>query len=402
MNPRLNPFDLLRRTLTVLAALFLLAVPLAQAAPSTPTTDFTDNGDGSVTHKTTGLTWKRCAEGMTWTGSTCTGTGSTYDWFEANSWAEVRGHFGLFTDYRLPTIRELTTITEVEADNPAINSTIFPNTPASNFWSKSRVVGSYEGFDGANAWSVDFLEGYSYPRDFDESDYVRLVRGGQSQSLSSPATDYVDNGDGTATHTPTALTWKRCAEGQSWSGSTCSGMAKIYTWDQANALNAGGWRLPTQAELRSLVDYTINSFPLATINSTIFPNAPRSYFWSASAYADHSDRAWDVDFGNGHGGTYSKTDSFQVRLVRGGQSLGPSSTPTPADCLFNWAEKNYSQYFSPAGGAAKTSGEYYYRSYAGNIYLATSSKDNHLYYLIGGKLGDAGAVAQLYAQAGCQ
>ncbi len=72
------------------------------------------------------------------------------------------------------------------------------------------------------------------------------------------------------------------------------------------------------------------------------------------------------------------------------------------DCLFNWAENTYPQYFSPAHGTSKILGEYYYRQYFGNIYIGISSKDNHLYYLIGGNMGDAGTVAQWYAQAGCQ
>jgi len=53
--------------------LFTLAAPLAQAAPSTSTADFTDNGERHRTHKITGLTWKRCVEGLIWTGTTCGG-----------------------------------------------------------------------------------------------------------------------------------------------------------------------------------------------------------------------------------------------------------------------------------------------------------------------------------------
>ncbi|CAK0759704.1 hypothetical protein CCP3SC15_2500001 [Gammaproteobacteria bacterium] len=164
------------------------------------------------------------------------------------------------------------------------------------------------------------------------------MRGGQSFDLlaaSRTNTDYADNGDGTVTHTPSGLIWKRCAEGQTWTGSTCSGGATGYTWDQAQALiptsfaGHSDWRVPTEDELISLVDYTILG---ATINTEWFPNTPASVFWSASACAGHSGSAWYVFFGwyvyssggsNPGSGHHGSNSFFDVRLVRGGQSFGP-------------------------------------------------------------------------------
>lgn len=160
------------RWLTVLLFL-VLAAPLAQAA-TTPAADFSDNGDGTVTHKITGLTWKRCAEGMTWTGSSCSGTAKTHTRSQAN--ALTAG------GWRLPTIAELVTIIERENINPAINNTIFPNTPASGFWSTSVYA-----FDSGSTWGVNFYDGNGYKT---SNSYVRLVRGGQlldSSGLYTPS-----------------------------------------------------------------------------------------------------------------------------------------------------------------------------------------------------------------------
>ena len=144
----------------------------------------------------------------------------------------------------------------------------------------------------------------------------------------TPATDFSDAGNGTVLHAPTGLIWMRCAQGQQWSGGTCSGNPGSYTWQQAlqaaKAANDGAgtagktdWRLPNVKELQSIVEQRCY-YP--AINTEIFPNAPASYFWSASAYAYSSDSAWYVYFYYGYAYGYGfKSYGFQVRLVRAGQ-----------------------------------------------------------------------------------
>lgn len=148
---------------------------------------------------------------------------------------------------------------------------------------------------------------------------------------STPASDFVDNGNGTATHAKTGLTWMRCALGQSWTGSTCSGSTKGYTWQQALAkaksLNANGgyggwkdWRLPNINELRSIVE---DQCYMPTIRTSVFPDTPNAGFWSASPLADFPILAWVVYFDNGtnSGGSKGLDGANGVRLVRGGQSF---------------------------------------------------------------------------------
>lgn len=64
---------------------------------------------------------------------------------------------------------------------------------------------------------------------------------------------FVFNSDGTAFDRWSGLTWQRCAHGQAWDGSKCTGVAETVTFAEASALQGADWRLPTQDELAGLV-----------------------------------------------------------------------------------------------------------------------------------------------------
>lgn len=140
--------------------------------PSTWQTRFINNGDGTVTDKATGLQWKRCAEGQVWDGTTCTGSASTFYWKDALQRAD-QASFGGYDDWRLPNIKELSSIIEVACSAPYINEIIFQQTPSGRFFSSSPKA------DSSYVWCV------SYSRYGDNlvdgcykasSIYVRLVR----------------------------------------------------------------------------------------------------------------------------------------------------------------------------------------------------------------------------------
>ena len=338
------------QTMTIIDA--LLAGRFDVFSTQGTNTAFTDNGDGTVTHNLTGLVWMRCGMGQTWTGSTCTGTASTYTFDQAKA---LTSNFAGQSDWRLPSPWELASIVDyaVAYPGPTINSTIFPNTPSSLFWSGSPVAG-----DSDYAWVVYFQEGYTGNYYRSVSNHVRLVRGGQSLgTLTTPSSDFTDHGDGTVTHKKTQLTWKRCAEGQTWASSTCSGSAAAYTYYQASALTTSfagksDWRTPNIQELLSIVEYGRNK---PAINQSIFPNTPSAYFWSGSPQADSSDTAWGVDFNLGAAPDDAyRSDGYSVRLVRGGQS--PEPLTNASDCLFNWAEDNYPTLFAPSRPSSQTFG----------------------------------------------
>jgi hypothetical protein len=327
---RMRPHPATSATRFVLS--WLLALLLFLSAPFACAKTYVDNFDGTVTDPTTGLTWMRCAMGQTWTGSTCTGEARTYTYDQANALTGTVTFAGQ-SDWRLPNIRELQTIVDRSVYSPSIDSTAFPNTPSEYFWSGSLWVG-----DSNAVWVVYFHVGFAYYNFRSELDAARLVRGGQSfgslLGLTRPTSDYIDNGNGTVTHTSTNLTWKRCAEGQTWTGSTCTGEARAYTYEQAKALSGttfadeSDWRVPTVDELVTLVDYSIAS-PGPTINSSIFPATSNSFFWSGSPYASYSGYAWDVSFHDGgvaydyrsvtYGNIGNRSYPFAVRLVRVGQ-----------------------------------------------------------------------------------
>jgi hypothetical protein len=100
-------------------------------------------------------------------------TGQTFGWSDAILYCEVSEQDG-FSDWRLPSVKELMTLVDPTVMNPAIDGNAFPGTPAEPFWTSSPFVG-----DPSRAWAVDFTDGSvvhgsatSTPR------RVRCVRGG--------------------------------------------------------------------------------------------------------------------------------------------------------------------------------------------------------------------------------
>ena len=74
-----------------------------------------------------------------------------------------------------------------------------------------------------------------------------------------------------------------------------------------------GWRLPSPAELETIVDQTKQSPP---IDADAFPNTPSGFFWTSWPQAGMSGFAWYVAFLHGHCDTDRIDSTFYVRCVR--------------------------------------------------------------------------------------
>lgn len=144
----------------------------AEIPSTTPDSRFTDNGNGTISDSGTGLMWQKCQLGLS--GSNCdSGNAIQYTWQQALEQADSSSVAG-YSDWRLPNHKELLSIVEQRCFLPSINTTYFPNTSRSYFWSASpSAVGS------SRAWYVGFYYGYSFSVNRVGGLSVRLVRFGQ-------------------------------------------------------------------------------------------------------------------------------------------------------------------------------------------------------------------------------
>jgi fibronectin type 3 domain-containing protein len=136
----------------------------------TPNSRYNDHGNGTVTDKYTGLMWAKCSIGQNTT--SCSGSASNHNWKQA---LEVAKNSTLadYSDWRLPNIKELSTLIAYDRNDPSINLSRFPNTPSSTFWTSSPG-GSHRG----NAATIQFSNGYDSYGSHSNDYFVRLVRSG--------------------------------------------------------------------------------------------------------------------------------------------------------------------------------------------------------------------------------
>jgi len=128
------------------------------------------NTDGTAVDRVLGIMWHRCALGQKWQNNRCKGEAILTSWENAMELAE-KHEFDTYQNWRLATIHELSHITELSCQNPAISQQIFPDTPSVSFWTLTEFVN-----DNNLAWQVYFGSGENHTDRKSAQAAVRLVR----------------------------------------------------------------------------------------------------------------------------------------------------------------------------------------------------------------------------------
>lgn len=151
-------------SLCTLTALPAVAAPFVRLPPV--------NGVPEVLDTATGLVWRRCAEGQAWTGSTCGGTPMTFTWQAALDHAKQQAS-AAHAAWRLPNIKELSSLVDRQHTWPAMDPVVFPGATSENYQSATPM--SYDDEPFAVNF-VNFALGEIQPWDFLDLAALRLVR----------------------------------------------------------------------------------------------------------------------------------------------------------------------------------------------------------------------------------
>jgi len=239
---------------------------------------FFDNGDSTVTDNITGLTWQQMPKNI------------GLSWQEAVDEC-IDLELGGKTDWRIPTTKELFSISDFSEGWPYLDSNYFyiagsDISKDEQYWAGYYVGTTVEGGSNA-AFGVNHGTGHikAYPAGVSGpmGNYVRCVRG-ESYGVN----EFVDNGDGTVTDNATGLMWEQADSG--------SGMDWEDALDYAESATTGGyddWRLPNIKELQSIVDYTKS--PSASHVSNLGPAIDTDFFEITELAFGTTD--YDPDYG---------------------------------------------------------------------------------------------------------
>ena len=173
-------------------------------------------------------------------------------------------NYGGFSDWRLPTLKELRYIVNdgIPSPEPSINTAYFPNTVSSCYWSSTTVAN-----DTSNVWGVNFFTGYDYSNYKLSSYYVRAVRSVPSGSLVNSVLG--SNSIGT----------RNTIKFSDFSGSIPSGgLISIMAWD------TNGNAIPESAGVTPLVLYNHGTTSISGSSlAARFTSVPMLYKFSIAS-----------------------------------------------------------------------------------------------------------------------
>ena len=280
------------------------------------------SGDGKTVYdKNTGLTWMR---GPNTTLTTPVKTDKK-TFSQAQAWvAAVNAtNYGGFSDWRLPSIKELYSLMNFKGTDPSsfngsdtsvltpfIDTTYFLFAYGQTNLGERIIDSQYASSDvfvvnpaetgSPKLFGLNLADGRIKGYDLTMPDgitektfFVQLVRG----PLGYGVNNFTNNGDGTVTDLSTGLMWARTDNGSSmlWSNA----LAWVQARNAANYLGHNDWRMPNAKELHSVVDYAnapdYNGKPAvdtAFFTCTVITNeagaADYPYYWASTTHAGYS------------------------------------------------------------------------------------------------------------------
>ena len=317
------------------------------------------SADGlTVSDKTTGLTWQHSpdtdGDGILTRKDKLTLTQAQALPAKLNA-----AKFGGFSDWRLPSIKELYSLFHADGTDPSGPSSMDTSglTPYidtkffkfaygdtrtgervidSQYASNTKYVGkSPRG--GGKLFGVNFADGrikgydLQMPGGAEKTFFVQCVRGNPSYGQN----DFHDNNDGTITDRATGLMWSKAdsAKGMNWQDA----LAWVQKKNAEKFLGHDDWRLPNVKELQSIVDYTRS--PDTMHSPAIDPvfnctkitndagNTDYPFYWSATTHAGFrgGEAAMYVAFGRAAGWMSPRALAGGPPERRGGP--GPGGPP---------------------------------------------------------------------------
>jgi hypothetical protein len=324
----------------------------AQYPGTTPS--YHDNGDGTITDMVTGLMWSQTPD-MDEDGDIDVDDKMTYE--DAVSNASIY-NIGGYSDWRLPTIKELYSLiifsgvdpsgyegTSTDGLVPFINTDYFDfaygDTDAGERIIDAQYATTNLYVDGELLFGVNFadgrIKGYGLQMPFgpgDKTFSVMYVRGNSTYGENS----FTDNSDGTITDNATNLMWMQDDNGEGIDWENALSYAESYEF-----AGYSDWRLPNVKELQSILDYTrspgtSNSAAINPLfNCTEITNeadqADYPFYWSSTTHSNWTEQSGGfasyMSFGRAMGYDPTWVDVHGAGAQRSDPKMGnPDDYPT--------------------------------------------------------------------------
>lgn len=259
---------------------------------------YRNNGDGTVSDLNTGLMWQQAHNATRISGQAAEAACNNLE-------------LGGYTDWRLPTIKELFSLADFRGNQhariPYIDTAYFDIDYADDI----ELTGTHRVEMMGQTWSgtfrpdrsdslyfFNFFDGHIKSSFYQPSGSVgelfyRCVRG-NAYGINA----FSNHGDGTVSDMSTGLMWQQANAEQSPGDYQ-------FNWEEAldycESLSLAGhddWRLPNIKELQSIVDYT-RTDPALDTSAFTFHQAPNTaaYFWSGTTHGDTTQFAAYMCFG---------------------------------------------------------------------------------------------------------